>query len=159
MRRTGVVIALLFAVSAAVLPAASKADFDRVVDFSVTLKTLAAAADGTAPLPTGRMVLLTGTVSSITIVNKDRASFQVRIELITGEWIGLEDVKAYSCLVDFSGPEFFDVFPARAPAQPPAGVVVADARVLVTARAVSIVTTPLGEKRALLEGAYIRVIQ
>ena len=97
------------------LPALSRGDFDRVVDFSVTLKTLAAAAEGRTPLPTGRMLLLSGTVSDVTILNKDQATFKVRIELITGEWIGLEDVKAYACYVEFSGPEFFKVFPIRAP--------------------------------------------
>lgn len=158
MRRTAAVLAL-FTVLAASLPAVSKGDFDRVVDFSVTLKSLAAAADGKVALPTSRMLLLSGTVSSITILNKDQPTFQARIELITGEWLGLEDVKAYACYIDFTGPDFFSVFPARAPAQPVPGVIVQSARVLVAARAVSIVTTPLGEKRVLLEGAYIRVIE
>jgi hypothetical protein len=78
---------------------------------------------------------------------------------MTGEWLGLEDVKAYACYVDFSGSEFFDAFPARPPAEPGPGVVVQSARVMVSGRAVSIVTTPLGEKRVLVEGAYIRVIE
>jgi hypothetical protein len=158
MRRTAAVLAL-FTVLAASLPAASKGEFDRVVDFSVTLKTLAAAADGKAALPTARMLVLSGTVSSITIVNKDPASFQVRIELITGEWIGTEDVKAYACYVDFTGADFSAVFPVRPPARPGPGVIVQSARVIVAARAVSIVTTPLGEKRVLLEGAYIRPVE
>jgi hypothetical protein len=158
MRRTAAVLALS-TVLAVSLPAVGKGDFDRVVDFSVTLKSLAAAADGTAALPTSRMLLLSGTVSGITIVNKDQAAFQVRIELITGEWFGTEDVKAYACYVDFSGPDFFAVFPARPPAQPVPGVILQNARVLVAARAVSIVTSPLGEKRVLLEGSYIRAIE
>jgi hypothetical protein len=158
MRRTAAVLAL-FTVLAAAVPAASKGDFDRVVDFSVTLKTLAAAADGKAALPTSRMLVLSGTVSTITIVNKDQAAFRVRIELITGEWLGLDDVIAYACYVDFAGADFFNTFPARPPAQPGPGVIVQNARVLVAARAVSIVTTPLGEKRVLLEGAYIRAIE
>ena len=158
MRRTAAVLAL-FTVLAAALPAVSKGDFDRVVDFSVTLKSLAAAADGKAALPTSRILMLSGTVSGITIVNKDQPTFQARIELITGEWLGLDDVKAYACYVDFTGADFFPVFPVRPPAQPGPGVIVQSARVLVVARAVSIVTTPLGEKRVLLEGEYIRSIE
>ena len=158
MRRTAVVLALVLLAPAAAL-AATRADFDRVVDFSVTLKSLAAAADGTQPLPTGKMIVLTGTVSSVTIVNKDPATFQVRIELITGEWFGLDDVKAYSCYVDFTGQEFFRIFPARAPAQPTPDMVLQNARVLVAGRATSIVTTPLGEKRVVVDGASIRVIE
>ena len=158
MRRTAVVLALLLLAAAGAL-AATRADFDRVVDFSVTLKTLAAAAAGTQPLPTGKMIMLTGTVSSVTIVNKDPATFQARIELITGEWFGLDDVKAYSCYVDFSGQEFFATFPARAPAQPGPDVVLQNARVLVAGRAVTVVTTPLGDKRVVVDGASIRVIE
>jgi hypothetical protein len=159
MRRTGIVLALLFGVAAASLPAIGRGDFDRVVDFSVTLKTLAAAADGATALPTARMLVLSGTVSSIAILNKDEPTFKVRIELIAGEWFGTEDVKAYACYVDFSGPEYFAAFPPRAPAQPGPGVIVQSVRVLVAGRALSIVTTPLGDKRVLLEGAYVRAIE
>jgi hypothetical protein len=160
MRRTAVVIAVFLLAATSAAFAATRADFDRVVDFSVTLKTLAAAAEGSQPLPTGRMIVLTGTVSSVTIVNKDQPTFQVRIELITGEWFGTEDVKAYTCFVDFTGAEFFKVFPARAPSQPSGSdVVLQNSRVLVAGRALSIVTTPLGEKRVIVEGASIRVIE
>jgi hypothetical protein len=158
MRRTVIVLAL-FAAASLSLSAVGKGDFDRVVDFSVTLKTLAAVADGNGTLPSARMLLLSGTVSSVTVLNKEKPAFKVRIELIMGEWIGTEDVKAYSCWVEYSGPEYFSVFPARAPAQPGPDVVAQNARVLVAGRAVSVVTTPLGEKRVLLEGAYIRVIE
>jgi hypothetical protein len=160
MRRTVPVLACLFLVlGAAALPALSHGDFDRVVDFSVTLKSLAAAADGKAPLPTGRMVVLSGTVSDVSILDKEPATFKVRIELITGEWIGLEDVKAYTCYVEFSGPEFFKVFPARAPRTVTPGVIVGNSRVLVVGRVVELTTSPLGAKRALVDGAYIRSIE
>ena len=92
---------------AAAVPAAfglSRADFDRVVDFSVTLKDLSAVADGREPLPSGKLVILNGTVSDVNVISKDEGSFRVRIELITGEWIGTEDVKSYTCYVDFTGP-------------------------------------------------------
>jgi hypothetical protein len=129
------------------------------VDFSVTLKTLAAAAEGKAPLPTGRMLLLSGTVSDVNILNKDEQSFKVRIELITGEWIGLEDVKAYACYVEFSGPEFFKVFPARAPRTATADVITLNSRVVVVCSPLDIVNTPQGEKHVRAAGAYIRTIE
>ena len=159
MMRTFAAFMALFLAAAVAGSAATRADFDRVVDFSVTLKELAAAADGKAALPTGRMIILSGTVSNVTIENKDQPTFKVRIELITGEWIGLDDVKAYACYIEFTGPEFFSVFPARAPAQAVPGIVVQNSRVLIAGRALSIVTTPLGEKRVLMDGAYIRVIE
>lgn len=159
MRRSVPLLASLLLLSATLVPALSRADFDRAVDFGVTLKSLSAAADGTAPLPGGRMAILTGTVSDITILGKEQASFKARIELTTGEWIGLEDVKAYSCYVDFSGAEYFKVFPARPPRQASPGVIVNDARVLLVGRVVDIVSSPAGGKRVLLDGIYIRSIQ
>jgi hypothetical protein len=150
---------VILLLGAVVLPALSRGDFDRVVDFSITLKTLAAVADGKAPLPTGKMLLLSGTVSDVNILNKDAQGFKVRIELITGEWIGLEDVKAYACYVEFSGPEFFKVFPARPPRTATPDVISLNSRVVVVCSALDIVDTPQGEKHVRAAGAYIRTIE
>ena len=161
MRRILPVLLTSFALAAAGQTAAalSRADFERIVDFSVTLKDLAAASDGTARLPDGRFVVLNGTVSDVNVIDKEQASFRVRIELITGEWIGTEDVKSYSCYVDFSGPEFFKVFPVRPPRTPGEGTVVIDSRVIVVGRPVEVTKTPLGEKRVLVQGIFVRTVE
>jgi hypothetical protein len=151
--------ALLLLLCSAFLPALSRADFDTVVDFSVTLKNLAAVAEGTERLPAGRALLLSGTVSDVSVLSKDEATFKVRIELIMGEWIGVDDVKSYACYVEFSGPEWFRIFPARAPRNAPPGVISLNARVVVVGSAIEVVTTPLGEKRVLVKGMHIRIIE
>jgi hypothetical protein len=157
MRRSIPAFAFVFLLfGSALLSAAPHSDFDKIVDFSVTLKSLSAAASGSVPLPTGRMVFLSGTVSDVTILDAKEATFKVRIEIITGEWIGTEDVKAYASYVEFTGPEFFAVFPARAPRTATPGVIAANSRVLVVAKPTGIITTPTGEKQVLLDGAYIR---
>jgi hypothetical protein len=150
---------ILLLVGPALLPALSRADLERVIDFSVTLKTLATAADSGAPIPAGRTVLLSGTVSDVNILNKDQAGFKVRIELITGEWIGLEDVKSYSCYVEFTGSEYFKVFPVRAPRQANRDLVTLNSRVLVIGRVLDVGATPLGARRVVVDGAYIRSIE
>ncbi len=137
----------------------SRADFDRVVDFSITLKDLSAAADGTKSLPAGKFVVLDGTVSDVNVIDRSEGSFRVRIELITGEWIGTEDVRSYSCYVDFRGPGFFTVFPERPPRAPAAGTVVINSRVIVVGRPVEVTKTPLGEKRVLVQGILVRPIE
>jgi hypothetical protein len=160
MRRTLPALAsVLLLLGSANLPALSRADFDRIVDFSTTLKDLAAAADGREALPAGRVLVLSGTVSDVNIVSKDEASFRVRIELITGEWIGLDDVKSYACYVEFSGPEYFKVFPARPPRTATPGIVSLNSRVVLVGGAQNVVSTPLGEKRVLVQGMHIRVIE
>ena len=156
---TGSLACILLVFVPALLPALSRADLERVIDLSVTLKTLASAAEAGAPIPAGRTVLLSGTVSDVNILNKDPAGFRVRIELITGEWIGLEDVKSYSCYVDFTGAEYVKVFPARAPREANHDLVMLNSRVLVVGRVVGVGATPLGAVRVLVDGAYIRTIE
>lgn len=160
MRRSVPVLACaLLLLGSAMLPALSRADLDRIMDVSVTLKTLSAVADGKAPFPAGKMILLSGTVSDVNIIDKDQATFKVRIELITGEWIGLEDVKAYTCYIEFSGPEYFKIFPARAPREATPDVIALNSRVLIIGRPLDVVNTPLGAKHVLVEGAYIRSVE
>src|SRR5208283_1484324 len=160
MRRSIPLLAcILLLVGPAILPALSRADLDRVIDFSVTLKSLATAADSGSPIPVGRIVMLSGTVSDVNFINKGPAGFKVRIELITGEWIGLEDVKSYSCYVEFTGAEYFKVFPARPPREANRDLVTLNSRVLVVGRVVDVGATPLGDKRVIVDGAYIRSIE
>jgi hypothetical protein len=125
----------------------------------VTLKNLAAVAEGREQLPAGKILLLSGTVSDVNILSKDEATFKVRIELITGEWIGLDDVKSYACYIDFSGPEFFKVFPARQARTAAPGTISLNSRVVVIGSAVDVTGTPLGEKRVLVQGMHIRMIE
>jgi hypothetical protein len=160
MRRSVPFLAcILLVVVPAILPALSRADLERVIDFSVTLKTLATAADSGAPIPAGRTVLLSGTVSDVNVLNKDRAGFKVQIELISGEWIGLEDVKSYSCYVEFTGTEYFTMFPARPPREARRDLITLNSRVLVVGRVVAVGATPMGAKRVVVDGVYIRSIE
>ncbi len=150
---------VLLAGSALLLPALSRAELDRIFDFSVTLKSLSTAADGGSSLPEGKTILLNGTVSDVNILNKDPASFKVRIELITGEWIGLDDVKSYTCYVDFTGSDYFRLFPARPPRETNRELITLNSRVLVVGRVVGVTTTALGGKHALVDGAFIRSLE
>jgi hypothetical protein len=156
MRRSVPVLAGVLLLVGAALPALTRADLERVIDPSVTLKSLSAVAAGAAPLPAGRLVLLTGTVSDVAILDKEKETFRVRIELITGEWIGLEDVKSYACYVEFSGSEYFSVFPAKAPREAAHGVISLNSRVVIIGRPRAVVATPLGAARVLVDGVFVR---
>jgi hypothetical protein len=160
MRRSVPVLAcVLLLLGSGFLPALSRADLDRVADVSITLKTLSDVADGKAPLPDSRLLILTGTVSDVNIISKDPASFKVRIEILSGEWFGDEDVKAYACYVEFSGPEYFKIFPPKLPANATSDLIGLSTRVLIVGKAVSVVMTPLGAKHVLVDGAFVRPIE
>jgi hypothetical protein len=143
-------VLLLLLILAPSASAIGRADFDAVVDFSVTLKTIAAAAEGNARLPANKLFLLDGTVSDITVLDKEPGSYKVRIRLLSGEWIGLEDVKGYSCFVTVSGAEYAGMFTSK---------VQTNSRIIVLARAVGVTTTALGEKLMSLDGLALRVLQ
>jgi len=148
----------LLVLAAPVAIGAPQGDFDRVVAFDITLKSLASDAASGAPLP-NRVIILDGTVSDVNVVDKNAASFKVRIQMIAGEWIGLEDVKSYTCYVDFSGSQYASVFPARPPAAAKPGVVTLNSRVLVVGRPVSIVAAPDGSPTVLVEGLHVRSLE
>ena len=161
MRRSAVLVVgvLLLAAPAFVAGALSRAELERVIDVSVTLKSLAVAAESGSPVPAGKTVLLSGTVSDVNILDKDPATFKVRLELITGEWIGLEDVKSYTCYVDFSGADFSRLIPARPPREANRDLVTLNSRVIVIGRVVGVTATALGGRQVLVDGAFIRPIE
>jgi hypothetical protein len=136
-------------------------DFNEVVDFSVTVKTLSQLdeASATAYGLMDRYLLLDGTVTNILILDANEESYLVQIELVSGEWIGLDEVRSYSCWVLFSGPRFADVFPARVPRNPPPGVVEANQTVLIVAVPLQTVEIAEGETAWVLEGIYARPLK
>jgi hypothetical protein len=157
-RALGVVVLLSVATAAFAIDAG---DFNAVADFSVTVKTLSQLDEATARAYglLDRFVLLDGTVSNILILDTNEESYLVQIELVSGEWIGLEEVRSYSCWVLFSGPRFADVFPARVPRTPPPGVISANDHVLIVAAPLQTVEIAEGERAWVLEGIHARPLR
>lgn len=141
--------------------AISKTELDRVVDFSVTVKTLdrldlATARDYRLD---ERFLVLDGTVTTIEVIDPDETRYQVVVELVSGEWIGLEEVRSYRCLVLFSGPEFAGVFPRRAPRDAGPRVITPNDRVLLVARLLEPVALDGEQSVWVLEGVYARPLR
>jgi hypothetical protein len=139
------------------LYAFDRQDFDRIADFSVTIKTLAGLAEPGALA--GRLLLLDGTVASLQFLDPEEASFAVELELAGGEWIGTEEVRIYLCRVRFRGREYFRLFPRRAPRQPGPGQIVPNDRILVVARLAGRTTAEDGAPLWVLEGLHVRPLR
>ena len=78
-------------------------------------------------------------------------------KIVSGEWIGTEDVKSYSCLVRFSGPESFKVFHRRRPSRASAVMIPENAKVL----AVVVLVSPVELEKStqwLTDVLYVRRI-
>jgi hypothetical protein len=152
---------LVFMIWAPAAFAIDAGDFDAVAEFSVTIKTLSQLDEATAAAYglMNRFLLLDGTVTNILILDANEESYLVQVELVSGEWIGLDDVRSYSCWVLFSGPRFASVFPARGPRNPPPGIIAANQTVLIVAIPLQIVEIAEGETAWVLEGIYARPLK
>ena len=157
MKRAALItlVAFFLVVLASALYGLEQDDFDRIVDFTITIKTLNQLQTAES-LKADKFLILDGTVSNITIVQSDKDSFQVLVELVSGEWIGLEDVRSYHCTVLFEGSEFHAVFPSRPPRNPTASVITTNDRILVAARTLSTEINKNGELSCLLKGIHVR---
>ncbi len=139
------------------LYAFDRQDFDRIADFAVTIKTLAGLSE--PGRLSGRLLLLDGTVASMQFLDPEEASFAVELELAGGEWIGTEDVKIYLCRVRFRGPEYFRLFPRRAPRTPDPTQIVPNDRILVLARLAGRASSEDGTPLWVLEGLHVRPVR
>jgi hypothetical protein len=159
--RTRMICLLVILLLPGSLFAYDQSDFDRIVDFSFTLKQLnqLPASEIPAFLAAGKLLVLNGTVATVRFIDSGEENFQVELELVTGEWEGLEDVRSYRCTVLFRGSRFFPVFPKRAPKNPAQEFVSANDRILVTARGIGKISTEGGEEIWLLEGLHVRRIR
>ncbi len=136
-------------------------DFDAVSDFSVTIKTLSRLDEATAAAYglMDRFLLLDGTVTNILVLDANEESYLVQVELVSGEWIGLDEVRSYSCWVLFSGPHFADVFPARVPRNRPPGVITSNDTILIVAIPLQTVEIAEGETAWVLQGIHVRPLK
>ena len=137
------------------LPAYSKSDFDQIVEFSTSLINL----EQSDFLESGKLLLLNGTISNLQFLDKEKDSFEIMVEMVAGEWIGLDEVKSYHCFVLFTGEEFFTLFPSRKPKNPSSEMIFVNDRILLLAKA-SAATEEMREQGIwLLEGLHIRQLQ
>ena len=138
----------------------SPEEFDSVVDFSVTIKELHSSLTeaGKIALDPDKFIIINGSVLSIQIYDKSEQEFAASVELVLGEWDGLEDVHIYKCVVIFQGPSFYPVIPSRTPREPVPGVVLKNSRVIVVAKLFEPYIDQMEEPVWYLEGLYIRPI-
>jgi hypothetical protein len=150
-------LALLFALIGALsLPAQSVRDIENIMDLSTTIKSLAQRIEREEYEAPARFVILNGSLEGV--FETDEAASTVVVEMVTGEWIGLEDVKSYHCLVRFEGQEYLAAFPAAPPRDPGPEVFARSARMLVVAKPVAVVELGDGRLLWLLDGVYLRRI-
>ena len=133
-------------------------DFNSVVDFASTLSELDQAAMGGGTLPS-RFVIIEGAVAARQVINGEADQYLGELELITGEWVGVEKVVRYECILQLVGPEFASAIPARRSRTANPAEISLNTRVLAVAKAVSIRQLDDGTTIPVLRAYFIRKIQ
>lgn len=135
-------------------------DFDRIIDFSITLKELdqSLTSGRTSAVPKDKYVILHGTYANFSILNADEANYKVRIEMIIGEWFDIDEVKSYRSIVQFTGPEFSRYFPQKK-RRGQTDSIDLNSRIIVVAKAIEPIKAIDGKTVWLLEGLYVREIK
>ena len=151
MKRTLVSLVVLalaaFTVSA---QGSNAASFDAVVDFDASIKAFAAAANGGPAPKADRFALLVGTVGSVIKRSTEPVSYAV--ELVSGEWIGMDDVKTFHLYLEYSGDAFTAFFDRKA------GLAKPGARVLVVCKFSRVAPGPDGAPAVWLTGHKLKVV-
>jgi len=138
--------------------------FNAAVDFPVTLEDLCNFVESQpaeviqSVAGQDRIFLIMGVVDARTIVPTENDEFLGEIEIVTGQWQGLEEVKMFRAVTRFQGQQFAGMIPARRsrnanPNEIPLNVTVLEAVKLVGTREYSGTVIPV------LEGLNIRIIR
>lgn len=90
---------------------------DKVIDLNMSLKELSRSTPEIldSVITSDKYVIIEGAISSITEIERTDNAFTLDIHLINGEWIGLEKVEVYKCIVNVTGLDWEPRFPARTP--------------------------------------------
>ncbi|HOV64080.1 MAG TPA: hypothetical protein PLG43_09395 [Spirochaetia bacterium] len=135
-------------------------EFDRIVDFEKTLKELSieAAERPVGKVPPGKYLILEGLVSERWVIDPEPQTFIGEIELVGGEWIGVEAVEMWNCIVQFTGPEFASRIPAGRTRKAAPDEIAINSQVLIAGRLVEIRNVN-GKNVPVVAATHIRAIR
>lgn len=149
---------LLIALVASTAYAATPEEFESVVDFSMTLESLyeRVNSEGAELLQDGRYLILQGTVASAMVIDPGPESYQALLELVSGEWRGLEEIQVFKAYVVLVGPDFASRVPQRLPREPGPEVIVANSKVMIVGQFVDVAQDEFGDVVPVIQAVYIR---
>jgi hypothetical protein len=134
-------------------------DFNRVVDFDISIRelALAAAEENMEALP-DKLVIIDGTVASRLLIDGNPETYVGQLELVGGEWIGVEDVVTYRCYLLLEGPRFANAIPARRSRTKNPAEIEMNTRIMVVGEFLGLFDLPNGTTVPVLNAVYIRKI-
>ncbi|TVQ99532.1 MAG: hypothetical protein EA403_12910 [Spirochaetaceae bacterium] len=135
--------------------------FDQTIDFTLSLEEIHhRIEDGDIEsLFTGRAVLLDGVIAEITVIDPEPESFFAQIDLVTGRWRGLDEIRLYRAYVFVQGPRFAAMIPASPPREPDPDLLTVNSRIMVAGALVDLFDEPDGGVAPVIDGFHLRPIR
>ena len=151
-----VVLICIFEISA--MAKESNAD-DKSLDFSITLKALnKLILEEYDSNLLKKIVILDGKINTIEYLNNSFEQFSVILELVKGEWIGLDEIATYRCLILFEGSQFVENFNYEEQSNSNLTHITPKSRVIVAGKIRQKVELDSDTLIWLVDGLYIRKI-
>lgn len=118
MKRLSIYLLSIFVLAGSLQAQTSKSAPEQqnsIVDFSITMKDLALAAEtqDDRAIPINRAIILDGDIGTITVYEDTDTSFVAEVELLNGIWVDEERVDLYRTYILFEGPQFRPLFASR----------------------------------------------
>lgn len=155
MKRIALVCMLFVSVVAF---AAGPDDFEAVIDFDMSLPRLyQLVQDGAYDLiDSDRYMILQGSVASTTVLDPNEESYLSLLEIVGGEWIGLESISVYRIYVLLVGPKFAARVPNRIPRDPGPEVILINSSVMVVGQFIDVLDEEDGSITPVVQAIEIR---
>ena len=160
MKKAPILLLLAVFLAGGTLFADPAADFSRVVNFSLSLKSLNELIDGGRfdQADKDRYILVDGSIAYRELLSADGEPFLGEIELIQGEWLGPDTVKTYRCIVQFSGDSFAGLIPARRARSRSENELVLNSHALIVGKLRELRSLPVGSVSPVIDGFFVRPI-
>ncbi len=102
-----------------------------------------------------RYIIVEGSVASKRDIERTEENFVLDIHLVNGEWIGLEKVEVYKCIVNIEGKVWETRFPKRVGRDPADNIVQLNNHILVIGKVVDYVIKD-SELVSVIQAEYLR---
>ena len=150
---------IIIFITSGVVYASPAPDFDKVADFSMTLKKLnSLASQNKLDEVKDKYFILDGALSSYTVIDKDKDNYTVELLLVNGEWEGVSDVHIFRTVILVKGEEYAEKFPARRRRKGTGREIPLNSGLIVIAKLNNVITMN-NTAVPVLDGYYLRVFK
>jgi len=114
MKKIILLASMFIFLAAGLLVGQTREEWNSLTNFDVTLEELSEMVDrpGALEAVADKILILRGVVETRQVSVNDGENYQAELVIISGRWIGLEEVRMYSVMAILSGQEFVNYVPA-----------------------------------------------